>query len=190
MEPERLKEITEAANEAVKNLPQDLRQTAFQTILNKLLDEKTVIKRSKNKSKSREIKKPKQNAEKKSNPFDEQTAKLLAGINRTEYTVMFDLKLTLDKSLYTIKIAKDKFNIDGLIPSQISTILWENFRVKATKFAVGMALMEATKYVNRKPVSIQGGSGYIYHIAHEGEKYIENKLKEVSDVKNKAVKED
>ena len=184
MDAERLKEITTAANDAVKDLPADLRQSAFQTILNKLLE--TGVTKGKNiqpKGIPKAKKKFKKGKASEPNEFDELTKKLIAGINRTEFPLMFSLKNALDKSLYTLKIAKDKLNIDGLLPSQVSAVLWDNFRLKTTQYAVSMQLMNAKKYVNRKPVSVQGGAGYVYHLAHEGEVYIKNKLGDL----NKAV---
>ncbi|MDO8740306.1 MAG: hypothetical protein Q7J54_01885 [Candidatus Woesearchaeota archaeon] len=181
MDAERLKEITTAANDAVKDLPADLKQSAFQTILNKLLE--TGITKGKNipqKGTPKAKKKYKKSNASKPNEFDELTKKLIAGINRTEYPLMFNLKNALDKSLYTLKIAKDKLNIDGLLPSQVSAVLWDNFRLKTTQYAVSMQLMNAKKYVNRKQVSVKGGVGYKYHLAHEGEKYIDTKLAEMN----------
>lgn len=183
MDTERLKEITNAANDAVKDLPADLKQSAFQTILNKLLE--TGVTKGKNiqsKGIPKAKKKFKKSKTSEPNEFDELTKKLISGINRTEYPLMFNLKNAIDKSLYTLKIAKDKLHIDGLLPSQVAAVLWDNFRLKTTQYAVSMALMNAKKYVNRKQVSVKGGVGYTYHLAHEGEVHINNKLDDLKKI--------
>lgn len=176
MDSEKLKEITAKANEAVENLPVDLRPIALQTILNKLLEEGAgkSKQRKKRATKRKNKRKPANNLE--LSEFEETTQKLRENIGRTKYPLMHDLKITLDMALYVLKIAKDEMKIDGLLPSQIAIVLWENFRLKATPNAVSMALMKAMKYVDRKPITIKGGAGYTYHIMHEGEKYLAEKI--------------
>jgi hypothetical protein len=120
--------------------------------------------------------------------LDEQTKKLIQGINRTEYVNFFDLEKTLDRSLYILQIAKDKLGIDGLTSSQISLVLWENFRLKATSNAVGMALMNAVKYVDRKLSRDKGPPSYIYYLMHNGEEYLKEIVKYHETLQKQGVK--
>jgi len=182
MDPEELQKITATAKEAVKDLDADLKKVAFENILNRLLDQnlggvkksKKRVKRSSPKKKSKVVR----GKTAESDEFQKITKKLVESINRTKYPKMFDLKLTLDKALYVLKIAKDELQIDGLVPSQISNVLMNNFRLKATGAAISMALMKAVKFVDRRPITIQGGAGYTYHLMHDGEEYLKPLIKE------------
>ncbi|MCW8965770.1 MAG: hypothetical protein OQK82_03655 [Candidatus Pacearchaeota archaeon] len=179
METEKLTEITKKANDAIKDLDSDLKKTAFETILKKLLDseippsepKKPISKKPK---RTKQFSKPSRT---KAKEIDETVKKLISKINRTEHQEYFS-KMTkmLDKALYILKIALDN-GVDGLVPSQIEQILKERFRQKGTKNAIGMALMDS-KYVDRKPITIQGGNGYAYHLMDPGEEYIKEKIKE------------
>ena len=167
------------ASEAVKDLDNDLRQKAFETILSKMLDAQLFDGGNKRpKSKARAIKaKPKSKKKTEHSEIEAVTTKLIQGINRTKYSQMFELKKTLDRALYVLQIAKDDMKIDGLTPTQIATILTETFRLTTTNAAAGMALMDARQLVDRKPITIQGGAGFIYFLMHPGEKYLQELLK-------------
>jgi len=184
MDIERLKKITTTANEAVKDLDPELKKIAFDNILNRLLDESCGTLPSKKTKPAREAKpRPKTVSKKTSEPseLDSITTKILTSINTTKYPVMFKLNKTLDRSLYLLKIVRDDLQIDGLVPSQIGKVLTEKFRKKTTGNAVSMALMDALKYVDRRPVTIQGGSGYTYHIMHDGEEYLKPIIEKVNE---------
>ena len=92
---------------------------------------------------------------------------------------MFKLTTALDRSMYVIKIAKDKLKIDGLVPAQISQVLWHTFRLNVTQPAIGMALMKSVKYIHRKQIKTKGGKRFVYLLMHEGETYLGNKLYEI-----------
>ena len=121
METEKLIEITNKANDAVKGLDPDLKKSAFETILKKLLDSETFASKpkkqvSKKPKKSKQTSKP---SKTKIKEVDETVKKLISDINRTEHQEYFS-KMTkmLDKALYILKIALDN-GVDGLVPSQI-----------------------------------------------------------------------
>ena len=81
MDAEKLKEITNTANEAVKDLPADLRQTAFQTILNKLFEGGNSSNARQKKIKTTQPRKKTKIAKKtEANEFDELTKKLIGVI--------------------------------------------------------------------------------------------------------------
>ena len=110
---------------------------------------------------------------------DEVTTKICSAINSTNYPAMFKFKKNLDRALYVLKISKDEANIDGLIPSQISSILSEKFRIKITNEAISMVLKQANLMVDRlKTKSSRGKIAYTYKIMHNGEEYLKNRLEE------------
>ena len=183
MDAEKIKEITMIAKDAVADLDPDLKQTAFQTILNKLLDENSATpkKRTTRASKPRKTSSgTTRKVDSKSTEMDGMTKKLLENINRTEHPKLFDLQISLDRALYILKIARDELKIDGLLASQISQVLRDNFRLKVTHNAVSMALMKAVKYVDRKKIVISGGIGYTYHLMHGGEVYLDGVMKSMT----------
>jgi len=184
MDVEKLKEKMESAQKAVEDIKDpELKKIAFENILNKLLvEERKVVRKKKGKKGSKLNRKSGSDAE-----IDKITEKIISSINRTEYPNMYKLSKGGDQSLYLLKIARDKLNIDGLIPSQISKVLFENFRIKLTSNAVSMALMQAKTHVDRKAISIRGGRGYRYYLMHSGEKYLDNLISKlnVSESKNK-----
>jgi hypothetical protein len=193
MESENIKKIAEAAQEAVKNLDPDLKGKAFETILSRMLDANIQNPKAK-KSRGRlvaskqGVTKPK-NDICETNVFKEQTIRLQNGINRTKYPLMFKLDKALDKALYLLSIAQKDFVVDGLVPSQIASLLTNNFRLKTTANAISMALMDAKTYVDRRPVTIRGGSGYVYFIMHDGETHLTGLLEQLRKEKKADIKE-
>jgi len=180
MDPEKLKEITQAASAAVKDLDPDLKSLAFQTILEKLLAKEEGGPRgvTARKTKRRIQAKGRSGGSARGGaPSDDTTKKLLEGINRSKYPAMHNLKTTKEKSLYILQIAKDEQGVDGLTPPQISRILDQTFRVKATPQAVSMALMGELKFVDRKPAPrSSGGKVFSYRIMHSGEQHLKGLL--------------
>lgn len=174
MDKEKLREKVEAAKHAVKDLDPELKETAFRTILEKLLQEED----KKVPRKGKTIKKTK-SVSSGNTESDEISKKLFSELNRADYAEMEELRVTLDRALYLLMIARDKAGIDGLTPPQISKILTDKFRLKATASAVSMALMDANKYVDRRPTVVNGATAYKYCIMREGEKRITEKLSEV-----------
>lgn len=167
-----IKDLVQKANEAVSGLTDpELKKIAFQSVLNKLLEEKgdakNKIVRLKNKSK---VSRPTQRI--KTSKDDEIVGQLLKKINRTKYPEVHKIKKALDKSLFILKIAKDDLGANGLIPSQIVAILSEAFRTKITKEAISMALGGATQYTDRTETTINGAKTYLYKIMPGGEEYI------------------
>jgi len=112
----------------------------------------------------------------------ESVKKVKNKLNRTEYPIMYELNIVLDKSLYLLKIVKDKLDIDGLTPPEMSYILTNIFRIGTSRQSIGIALMKS-KYVHRVEKSKEGAgrSTYIYKIMKPGEDYLE----EVMNTKNK-----
>ena len=183
MESENLKEKVEAAKKAVEGLDSELKQTAFQTILNKLLEDGRAEKRvpSKRKKSSKKSRDKSSQVNSSKAPKNKQALEICEKINRTKYPKMFKMKSSRERALYLLYFVKEDLKIDGLTPSEISTILTEKFRLKATPNAVGMALMNASSDVDRRSCIINGANAYRYHIMHPGEQTIKEKLTKLED---------
>lgn len=168
MENTELKKKVQIAKDAVAGLEEPLRTEGFKTILAKLLDENKLDEGTKkNTIKSRERK-----------IVENNIAEIeLPALNRTEYPELYKLKNTLDKSLFILKIYQDKFDIDGLTPSQISKVLTETFRIKTSKESISMSLMNAKNEVHREKGI---GKNFIYKIMNGGEKILKEKIENES----------
>jgi hypothetical protein len=85
MDTEKLIEITKKANDAVKNLDSDLKKSAFETILKKLLDSESAA-HSQKKQVSKKAKRTKptsKHSKTKTKYIAETVKKLISDINRT-----------------------------------------------------------------------------------------------------------
>lgn len=174
MEIEKLSEKVRKAEEAVKSLSEPLKTEAFKKILDKLLEEDIERRVPKRRGVSSPIKINKSNKRVKEEA-DSRKRNLASKINRTEHVEIHNLVTALTKSLYILKIMKEKGE-DGLTPPEISFILKGVFREKVSPAAVSMALKEAHKYVDREPITIGHATAYIYKIMKNGEDYLENIL--------------
>ncbi|MCX6707537.1 MAG: hypothetical protein NT001_05360 [Candidatus Woesearchaeota archaeon] len=170
MEAEKLKEHVDKAKEAVKDLEEPLKSKAFEIILNKLLTGSINTHQPLTES---------QNPPHKTQEiiYDADIADTLANtINSTKYPIMYKLTKALDRALYLLYLVRYDHKVDGLNPSQISKILSVKFRIPSSSSAIGMALMKAGSFVDRRSVNTTGGNAYQYSIMHEGENYIKRIL--------------
>ena len=127
MDSIKLKEIVKIANEAVAGLSGDLKKIAFQTTLNKLLDQNMGLK-DQSVKKVRKTRKGTQPHSVGTKTEKDITVKEIIGkINRTKYHKITELKSALDRSLYLLLVIRDDLKIDGLNPTQIADILQEVF---------------------------------------------------------------
>jgi len=175
-----LKEIVKIANEAVAGIEEPLRGKAFDKILDKLLYESKGSKARKKskKSKTRTTKKKDNRKE------DDLLKKVSSSLNRSQYPEIYKFTKILDRSLYLLKVLRKEQELDGLSAPQISYILTNIFRIKTSKEAVSMGLMEAKLLVDREQVSIQGGGRtFIYKLMKEGEDHLEKTIKDISNKK-------
>jgi hypothetical protein len=173
MDSKSLKEKVNIARDAVEGLEEPLKSEGFKTILSKLLNNENSPKKiiSKNILKS-----------KTGNSKSEILEEDLPLLNRTSYPQIILFKNTLERSLFILKIFRDDKGVDGLTVVQISKILTDTFRIKTSKESVSMALMNATKEVDRIAVpKLNGGKDkYMYKIMKGEEDLIEGKLKNES----------
>lgn len=91
--------------------------------------------------------------------------------------------------LAVLKIALEKFEVDGLTPPEISTILREKFRILKIYNTISMAMAGYTgRYVDR----VRKGTGFAYRISRIGLDYVEQNIRQIvgSEPARKAVKEE
>lgn len=150
--------IEETLN-AIIDTPEEYKKIAFEVILNHLLSSTKDISIQTIRRGSSRIKQESINTILKSN-FD-----MSANI--------FMLKPAL-QNLYILKVAKEKFSIDGLSAKEIHIILSQKFRISKTPNAVSMSLMnEIGKNIDR----IQEGREFKYKITENGIKYLNAEIK-------------
>lgn len=162
-----LKELFKQASEIAQQVPESMREAAFNRAIDLLTSETqqkpgsdpTTPSNKKMKSKA-----------KKADPEIETSSSdgLLSAIDSTQHPGVKSASNVLDRSLMVLQIALTEHNIDGLTPSVIASILTEKFRINTYKPAVSMALGKATDLVNRIPE----GSGFLYKIMAPGEEYL------------------
>lgn len=100
-------------------------------------------------------------------------------IDLSEYNYIYRLS-GVPLFLTVLKIALEKFNVDGLTPPEISQILKVKFRISKAVGAknVSMILLRAGEYVDRVPNP--RGRGYLYRIMHAGEEMLKEAISKVS----------
>ncbi|VVB81625.1 Uncharacterised protein [uncultured archaeon] len=166
-----MKEIVDKAKKAVEHLDEPYRTKAFEIVLNKLLNDL-----DKQEEEPEAITVPKSSV----TSYEQDDAdKVMSKIDRTKYPLMFKLSHALDLALYTLLIVREQCGLNGLTASQVSKILTDKFRLKATPSAIGMAL-KSSPYVDRTPIETGGGTGYCYKLMHAGEEYLKELLKSPS----------
>jgi len=99
-------------------------------------------------------------------------------LDLSQYPYVHELK-GLPLFLWVIKVARDKFNVDGLSPPEIAKICKEKLRRSrgVDRTGVSHALRRAKYYVDRVP--LKGRRGYVYKIMMEGEKYLEKEIEQI-----------
>ena len=202
MEIENLPEKVKKAKDAVADLDEPLKTEAFKKILDKLLEPDTPLSQNNlsqtnpilsnnnymNLKKNGSNKKRKinttlnQSNTQKKEEAEKRKRELAEKINRTEYSEIHDLKRTLTKTLYILKIMRDK-NVDGLTPPEISYILKEVFKIKISGELVSINLnrKESQKYVDRSRIIIGRAVAYVYKLMKGGEDHLNEELKKIDN---------
>jgi hypothetical protein len=81
-------------------------------------------------------------------------------------------KDAITQNLMILKLALDKFKIDGLSAKDVQQILFQKYRISKSPNAISMSLMTAVgKYVDR----IQEGKEFLYRITQKGLEKLEEK---------------
>ena len=190
MEIENLAQKVKDAKEAVECLEEPLKTEAFKKILDKILETppalippQTSIKTQKESFKRKKTKtakgirgtaglKLKEESEKKKQTLADK-------LNRSHYPLIYKFRNILSRSLYILKIMKEKEE-KNLTPPEIQFILKEVFGIKESSEAISVALNrnEARRCTARKKITIGRTIAYSYEIMREGEIYLEDKGKE------------
>ena len=99
-------------------------------------------------------------------------------LDLSEFSYIYKLS-GLPLFLAIIKIALEKFEIDGLTPPEISKICKEKLRIsKGTdRTTISNILAKAREYVDRIPNP--RGKGYAYRIMKNGEEFLNKEIKKV-----------
>lgn len=162
-----LKELFKQASEIAQQVPESMQDAAFNRAIDLLTGDTQPESLAERKSyKNKGKKKAPAHTETKS--AKSPANKLLSEINSTQHPGIKSPSKVLDRSLIVLQIALRDHNIDGLVPSDISKILTEKFRIRTTHNAVSMALAKATDLVDRIPKD----QGFAYRIMGPGEEHI------------------
>jgi len=200
MEIDNLPEKVKKAKDAVADLDEPLKTEAFKKILDKLLEPDiqqvqpdhsvhTSVNRSQTKAgknKSSKKRKLNQSNAKLKEEVEKKKRELADKVNRAEHFEIHDLKKTLAKALYVLKIMRDK-EVDGLTPPEISYILKEVFKIKVSGESVSINLnrREAQRFVDRNRTIVGKAVAYVYKLMKGGEDYLEEELRKNKDHVNK-----
>ncbi len=162
-----LKELFKQAAEIAAQVPERMQEAAF----NRAIDLLTGPGEDSNKSTPKTKVKKNSRATQQSSPTpknDSPAVDLVEIIDSTQHPGVLSAKKVLDRALMVLQIALNEHEIDGLTPTEISTVLTDKFRVSTTSAAVRMALGDVTNLVNRLP----RGKGFAYRIMGPGEEYL------------------
>jgi len=168
MDNQKLKEEIEQAKETVEGLPEPFKSKTYDKLLERILD---AAYGAKSQKKAGNVARSKKNVAPRE---DDIVQRVINDLDRSKYEEIHNLKV-LERSLYLLRIVREKLKIDGLSPSQIASILTDKFRIKTTKEAVSMSLMK-THYVDRIPTVNRGARTYQYKLMQKGEDYLKKVL--------------
>jgi hypothetical protein len=103
-------------------------------------------------------------------------------LDAAEFSELFRApKLLLEKSLVVLKIARDRFRIDGMSPGDVAKILTLEFRVpRVHEPNVRAELRGATAFVSR----VTAAHGYKYLLMAGGERHLAETLGRLREKKN------
>ncbi len=166
-----LKELFKQAAEIANQVPESMREAAFNRAIDLLTEgipASDKPKKSKGSTARRSTPSASGSPANATTSVDDPLADLLESIDSTQHPGIGAASKVLDRSLMVLQIALHDHDVDGLTPTQIATILTEKFRVRTTKEAVSMAVSKATNLVNRIPQ----GQGFLYKIMSPGEAYL------------------
>lgn len=155
--------IAEAA-EAAKLVPENLQEIAFSKAFDALSEAESTQTRNAplgTKSKKKKLNDSSKDKEGKGVTLD--------ALDRTAHPEINHDQTGLDNSLRLLKAARDDLGIDGLTAAEIARVLTEKFRARISRQAVGMALNDAGRYVNRH----KEGSAVMFQIMGPGESYLD-----------------
>ena len=156
--------IAEAAKIAAE-VPEPLREAAFNAAYASLIGENTGASGTGAKSRPRSKRAQRVDDDPGPDPvklFNDQ-------VDRTKYPDVEKSTSLLDRSLWVLRVARVECGIDGLLAGQIERILVDKFRLTASRRGVAKALDQAGRFVNVTKTS----QGTTYRIMQPGETHLE-----------------
>lgn len=163
-----LKEIFKQASEIANEVPESMREAAF----NRALDLLTGGSSQSNAKPEGQLTAKKNHTRHDSSATAQNSESaietLLQTIDSTQHPGITSNAKVLDRALMVLQIALNDHHVDGLTPPEISKILTDKFRIATTPAAVSMALGNVTNLVNRSKI----GLGYSYKIMQSGRDYL------------------
>ena len=183
--PEELKSLFKQAAEIAEQVPDSLRQVAFQRALDALLGPTPPHPTQPKPGAGEGSKKVEQGAPRRvkteASSRSGAVTHLLEVMNRSELAELMSGRKALDKALLVLKAAQHH-GIDELPASDIAQILTQKFRESTTPQAVRMALDRSPAYTDRRP----SGGTFQYSIMAPGERYLASDSTKPSSVGKKA----
>lgn len=179
-------EVTAQALEIAENAPDGLKEAVFNKTFDQLMAGAIGIP-TPARATNRKVARPAGNRHAEDAvATDDDTAVLIAGLDRTAHPEISDAPKSLDRSLHLLLIAENDFGIEGLTASSIAKILTEKFKLRITDPSVREALDKAGDLVDRVP---RKKGGALYRIMKPGEDYLASGgAKSESNKKPKAAK--
>lgn len=162
-----LASLIQKAAEIAASVPENLQETAFNRALDALLGElpQTATRRSL----EAEVTPPPEVESRHPEPEHDLAKVLIARMDATAHADVKSAATVLERSLRVLHIARMDYDIDGLTPSEIATVLTDKFRISSPLSSVSDALGAAAgNLVDR----VKEGRGYRYRIMTAGEEYL------------------
>jgi hypothetical protein len=162
--PDELKELFKTAADVASQVPEDLRQVAFQRALDSLIGASPAF------PGAGALSQPSVAPTASRLPRPQKSGavtRLLEVVDRTELAALLAGRKTLDRALFVLQVAQ-RHDVDALSAADIAQVLTVKFREATTPSAVRMALDRNTEYTDRRP---DGGS-FLYTLMASGERYL------------------
>jgi hypothetical protein len=169
-----LKELIRQASEIAEEVPENLREAAFNRALDFLTESaaSNVIPSNNSGKSQKPSSKKKTSAQTEIGKESQNVDHLLAHIDSTKHPGVSAAGKILDQALLILQIALNEHQIDGLTPADIAQILKEKFRVTAKAGPISVALGRAANLTDRIPFD----KGYKYRIMSPGEQHLAHTL--------------
>jgi len=163
-----LKQLAARAAQLVGDVPEALQGVAFQKIFDALMAEWVGASGNSGQTDATGNSNRARPSDPTTAKSQDRLSKILNEADRTKYPQVTIGRKALDLALLVLQLARDDFATDWLMPSEISRVLGEKFRLRATPAAIRMAISEST-YVNRRR---RPDGNYEYSLMQGGEAYL------------------
>ena len=164
----KLEDLFEEAARIAEKMPDRLQESAFNRALDALLQQEEQGKVHETPHGKSSVSGNARVSEAGEESIEDRARYLTQNLDSTEHPEIHQVTSVLSRSLHVLKIARDKFAIDGLTTSEVVAVLKDKFRIKVSARGVRGALSEAGNLVDRVPE----GRGYRYRIMKPGEEHL------------------